>query len=264
MIPSLVNVISQIKEVNAAMPNSIMPNSVFKQVDHTSVVDTIVAQIETLILNGILRDGGRLPSERDLAEQMAVSRPKVREALKQLEHNNLIEVRHGEGAFIAPLVGTAMSPALIALYARHQDAFLSYLEFRTAQESFAAGLAANRATKADKEILARIMDQMEAAHQANDTAASQDSDIKFHSAIIDASHNSLLVHTMASIYALTRQNLFYNRAFLRSIDGTGELLHAQHREIFEAIHFGDPERASTAASDHIEFVKKCCCNMHHQ
>lgn len=233
-----------------------MQNAVFKHIDHASVVDTIIAQIETLILNGILRDGARLPSERDLAEQMAVSRPKVREALKQLEENGLIQVRHGEGTFIAPLVGTAMSPALISLYARHQDAFLSYLEFRTAQESFAAGLAATRATKADKEILARIMDQLEQAHKSNDSAASQKADIKFHSAIIDASHNSLLVHTMASIYALTEQNLFYNRSFLRSIDGTGEQLLGQHRAIFEAIQFGDPERASTAAKDHIEFVQR--------
>ncbi len=233
-----------------------MPNAVFEPVDHTSVAESIVVQIETLILNGILRDGGRLPSERDLADQMGVSRPKLREALKQLEDNKLIQVRHGEGAFIAPLVGSAMSPALIALYARHQDAFISYLEFRAAQESFAAGLAASRATKADKEILTRIMEQLEDAHKANDATASQDADIRFHSAIIDASHNSLLVHTMASIYALTRQNLFYNRSFLRSIDGTGEQLHAQHREIFEAIQFGDPERASTAAGDHIAFVQR--------
>ncbi len=64
-----------------------MPNAVFEPVDHTSVAESIVVQIETLILNGILRDGGRLPSERDLADQMGVSRPKLREALKQLEDN---------------------------------------------------------------------------------------------------------------------------------------------------------------------------------
>ena len=232
-----------------------MPNTVFQPIGHTSVVDTIVQQIETLILNGILRDGARLPSERDLAEQMGVSRPKVREALKQLEDNDLIHVRHGEGTFVAPLIGSAMSPALISLYSRHQNAFLDYLEFRAEQESFAAGLAASRATTADREILSTIMEQMETAHTNKDLATERDTDIRFHSAIIDASHNSLLVHTMSSIYALTRQNLFYNRDFLRSIDGTGDQLHAQHREIFEAIHFGDPERASKAAGDHIAFVQ---------
>jgi GntR family transcriptional repressor for pyruvate dehydrogenase complex len=233
-----------------------MPNSVFNPIDHTSVVDSIVTQIEILILDGILRDGARLPSERQLAEQMDVSRPKVREALKLLEERDLIIVRHGEGTFVAPLIGSAMSPALISLYGRHKDAFLDYLEFRTAQETFAASLAATRATKADKEILSRVMEQLEAAHDSNDVNASQDADIQFHSAIIDASHNALLVHTMASIYMLTRQNLFYNRTFLRSIDGTGTQLHAQHREIYDAINSGDPERASTAARTHIDFVKR--------
>lgn len=231
-------------------------NSVFEPIGHASVVDSIVNQIETLILSGVLRDGARLPSERLLAEQLGVSRPKVREALKQLEANDLIIVRHGEGTFIAPLIGSAMSPALISLYARHQEAFLSYLEFRAAQESFASELAASRATNADKEILSRIWDQLEDAHIQNDTKASQDADIRFHSAIIDASHNALLVHTMSSIYSLTKQNLFYNRSFLRSIDGTGDLLHAQHREIFDAICAGDPKRASNAARHHIDFVRR--------
>jgi len=233
-----------------------MPNTVFTPIGHTSVVDSIVEQIESLILNGILRDSARLPAERELAEQMGVSRPKLREALKSLEENGLIQVRHGEGTFVAPLIGSAMSPALISLYSRHQNAFLDYLEFRTEQEGFAAGLAATRATSADKEILARIMDQLEAAHGANDMKASQDADIRFHSAIIDASHNSLLVHTMSSIYALTQQNLFYNRSFLRAIDGTGDLLQAQHREIFNALKIGDPDRATKAARDHIAFVQR--------
>ncbi len=233
-----------------------MPHTVFEPIEHTSVVESVVKQIEMLILNGILRDGARLPAERDLAVQLGVSRPKVREAFKILESNELITVHHGEGTFVAPLIGSAMSPALIALYSRHQDAFLDYLEFRAEQESFAAGLAAARATNADKEILSSIMDKLEAAHAANDADASQDADILFHAAIIDASHNSLLVHTMSSIYSLTRQNLFYNRSFLRSMDGTGEQLLAQHRQIFEAIQNGNPEQSTKAARDHIAFVER--------
>ena len=73
-----------------------MPDAVFNPIGHTSVVDSIVEQIETLILSGVLRDGARLPSERLLAEQMDVSRPKVREALKKLEERELIVVHHGD------------------------------------------------------------------------------------------------------------------------------------------------------------------------
>ncbi|ASJ72588.1 FadR/GntR family transcriptional regulator [Granulosicoccus antarcticus] len=233
-----------------------MPHTVFEPIEHTSVVESVIEQIEMLILNGILRDGARLPAERDLALQLGVSRPKVREAFKILENNELITVRHGEGTFVAPLIGSAMSPALIALYSRHQNAFLDYLEFRAEQEGFAAGLAAARATHADKEILASIIVKLETAHATDDTDASQDADIEFHAAIIDASHNSLLVHTMSSIYSLTRQNLFYNRSFLRAMDGSGEQLLAQHQQIFDAILEGNPERSTKAARDHIAFVQR--------
>lgn len=235
-----------------------MPDLVnlYGPVDHASVADSIIGQIEELILSGVLKDGARLPPERDLAEQMAVSRPKVREALKELETRGLIKVRHGDGTFVAPLIGAAMSPALIDLYSRHAGAFLDYLEFRKEQEGFAAQLAAERATAADKEILAGILAEMEAADASRDIAASQDADVRFHAAIVDASHNSLLVHTMTSIYELTRKNLFYNRGFLRVMDGTGELLLAQHKAIHAAIAEGSPDRAKGAAQDHIAFVEK--------
>lgn len=230
--------------------------NLYGPVDHASVADSIISQIEELILSGVLKSGARLPPERDLAEQMAVSRPKVREALKALETRGLIKVRHGDGTFVAPLIGAAMSSALIDLYSRHAGAFLDYLEFRKEQEGFAAQLAAERATATDKEILAEIVAEMEAADTSRDSAASQDADVRFHAAIVDASHNTLLVHTMTSIYELTRKNLFYNRGFLRVMDGTGDLLMAQHKAIHAAIAEGSPDRAKRAAEDHIAFVEK--------
>ncbi|GAA6209805.1 FCD domain-containing protein [Cognatishimia sp. WU-CL00825] len=231
-------------------------DTLFQPINQSSVVQAVTEQIETLILNGILKDGARLPSERDLAERMNVSRPKVREAIKQLESDGLILVRHGEGNFIAPLLGTAMSDALIQLYARHTSAFHDYLEFRLEQERFAARLAAERATVHDRTILTEVMKLLDKAHADQDSAASERADIQFHSAIVDAGHNSLLVHTMSSIYALSKQNIFYNRAMLRSIDGTGEILLQQHHDICDAIINRDPDGAADAAVAHIEFVRK--------
>lgn len=228
----------------------------YSPINHASVAETIIVQIEELILSGVLKGGARLPAERDLAEQMAVSRPKIREALKALEARNLIKARHGDGTFVAPLIGAAMSPALIDLYSRHAGAFLDYLEFRREQEGFAAQLAAERATDADKEILSGIVAELETADARQDNAASQDADVRFHAAIVDAAHNSLLIHSMTSIYELTRKNLFYNRGFLRVMDGTGEMLLAQHKAIHAAIAEADPDRARAAARDHISFVEK--------
>jgi GntR family transcriptional regulator, transcriptional repressor for pyruvate dehydrogenase complex len=232
------------------------PVSLFERVGHETVADVVVEQIESMIVTGILKEGRKLPSERDLSEQLGVSRPKLREALQTLEDRGLVIVRHGEGTFVAQLTGRAMSPSLLALYARHGEAFHDYLEYRTEQEVFASRLAAERATQADKERMAEIIEEMREHWQNGDYEAERDADIRFHAAVVDASHNITLIHMMASIYDLAQQGMFYNRGLLRSIDGSGRALLDQHMAIASAIIEGDPERAEQAARAHMAFVEQ--------
>ena len=208
-----------------------------------------------MIVQGILAEGQRLPAERDLAERFDVSRPKVRDALKELEARGLVVVRHGEGTFIAQLSGQAMMPAMIDLYARHGLAFYDYLEYRRAQESFASRLAAERATRTDRDQIAARLNDLERAHADNDIDASMKADVAFHMAIVEASHNVMLVHMMTSIYDLTRRGVFYNRGYLRTLDGSGEKLLSQHREIAAAVLDGAPDKAEQAAERHMAFVE---------
>ncbi len=230
--------------------------SPFDPVGHESIADAVVDQIETMIVDGILKEGRKLPSERELAEAMGVSRPKLREALQMLEERGLVNVRHGEGTFIAPLTGRAMSPALLALYTRHGSAFYDYLEYRREQEAFASRLAAQRATESDKARLQDILDEMRKAREEDDIDASQEADFRLHAAVVDASQNTTLIHMMASVYDLTRQGVFYNRKFLRTMDGSGEKLLEQHTEIAQSIIDGDPDRAEAAARRHMDFVEQ--------
>lgn len=230
--------------------------SPFDPVGHESIADAVVEQIESMIVDGILKEGRKLPSERELAEAMGVSRPKLREALQTLESRGLVTVRHGEGSFIASLTGRAMSPALLALYARHGRAFYDYLEYRREQEGFAARIAAQRATSSDKERLTEIITEMQSAWENDDLDASQEADLRLHVAVVDASQNTTLIHMMASVYDLTRQGVFYNRKFLRTMDGTGERLLQQHKDIVDAILDGDADRAEQAARVHMDFVEE--------
>ncbi|MEX0302144.1 MAG: FadR/GntR family transcriptional regulator [Leisingera sp.] len=230
--------------------------SPFDPVGHESIADAVVDQIETMIVDGILKEGRKLPSERELAEAMGVSRPKLREALQTLENRGLVHVRHGEGTFIAALTGRAMSPALLSLYTRHGGAFYDYLEYRREQEAFASRLAAMRATESDKARLTEIIGDMQKAWEDDDADASQEADFRLHTAVVDASQNTTLIHMMASVYDLTRQGVFYNRKFLRTMDGSGEKLLEQHKEIARAIIDGDPERAESAARRHMDFVEQ--------
>ncbi|SEO43892.1 transcriptional regulator, GntR family [Paracoccus alcaliphilus] len=228
---------------------------VFEPIDHASIVDVVVGKVETMIVDGILKEGVRLPSERELAEAFGVSRPKLREALQILEDRNLVTVRHGDGTFVAELTGRAMSPAMLSLYARHGDALYDYLEYRREQEGFASRLAAQRATQADKFRLAAVRADLEQSWESEDPDAAREADFRLHVAVVDASHNTTLIHMMASVYDLTRKGIFYNRDLLRTMDNSGRDLLEQHLEIIDAIIAGDAERAEKAARNHIDFVE---------
>ena len=227
----------------------------FDPINHGSVVGEVMGQIEKMIVSGILKEGRKLPSEREMADALKVSRPKLREALKQLEADGLIIARHGGGTFVGPLVGKAMSPALTNLYARHQDALFDYLEYRREQEGFACSLAAERATDIDFEIIETILADMNLAHEADDRQAALKADIDFHTAIVGSSHNTTLIHMMASIYDLTQRTLFHNRDYLLSMANTAQNLLEQHHRIAQAIFDRDPKEAKKAAHDHIDYVE---------
>lgn len=230
--------------------------SLFEPIGHESIADAAVAQFEELIASGILRQGRKIPSERELSETLGISRPKLREALHTLEERGLVITKHGEGTFVAALTGQAMLPALLALYGRHEPAFYDYLEYRREQEAFAAGLAAERATKADKARIAEILKELERSWTAKDQKASQEADHALHAAIVDASQNATLIHMMTSIFELTQQGVFYNREFLKTIDGSGKQLLDQHLELGNAVIDGDVQKARQAAKDHIDFVER--------
>ena len=97
-----------------------------------------------------------------LARRTNATLPRLSHVVRRLEERGLVNVRHGDGTYIAELTGRAMSPAMLALYARHGEAFYDYLEYRREQEAFATRLAAQRATAADKERLAAIRDDLDA------------------------------------------------------------------------------------------------------
>lgn len=231
-------------------------SAIFEPIDHETVVDSVTHQIENLIVTGVLKEGAKLPSEREMADAMDVSRPKIREALQRLEELKLVVVKHGEGSFVGPIIGSAMNPALINLISRNQAAFYDYLEYRREQEAFAARLAATRATNSDKEIIRYLLAEHERAHLAGEDKVAKKADIDFHAAIVDACHNTMMIHTMASIYELTHKGVFYNPDFLLAVVGSGDELIRQHKLIGFAVLEERAEDAAQAAWDHIDFVEQ--------
>jgi len=231
------------------------PN-LFDQISHDSIADAVAAQIEGFIVAGVLKSGQKLPSERELAQQTGVSRPKIRAAIQTLENRGLLVVKHGEGTFVASLTGTALSPAMIDLFARRPEAFTDYLEFRREVEGFAAFTAAQRATPEDMAIIGKILDEMADVSVADDAARDLKLDVQFHGAIVDATHNAMLVHTMASIYELLARGVFLGRNIEYLDTARRGVLLDQHRAIGAAILRRDAQGAAMAAEDHINFVER--------
>ena len=232
------------------------PAHIFDNIEHDSLAESAVAQIENLILSGVLCDGDMLPGERELAEQLGISRPKVREALKNLVENKLLRVVAKEGVYVDRLGGEVMSPALVALYNRNPIAILQNLEYRRINEGFAAKMAALRATSSDRRRLTEIIEQMKAADQEQDYERASELDLELHSTIAFAAHNCTLTHMMTSLYSLNRSGIMYNRAELMNIDPTADLLFQEHQAIVESICQAKPAEAEKAAHDHIDHVVK--------
>ncbi len=227
----------------------------FQKVQTERLSQTVTRQIELLILRGILRPGERLPSERELSERMDISRPSLREAVADLERRGLLVSRASAGIFVADVLGSAFSPALIQLFAAHEDAVFDYLSFRRDMEGLAAERAARLASETDLKVVATIFARMEAAHSLRDPADEAELDAAFHMAIIEVSHNVIMLHMMRSMFDLLRQGVFYNRQqMFRSRDIRDTLLD-QHRAINTALQQRDPVGARTAVEAHLSYIQ---------
>ncbi|SLN77556.1 Pyruvate dehydrogenase complex repressor [Roseovarius gaetbuli] len=228
----------------------------FKKVTPEKLSTAVTRQIEKLILQGILRPGERLPAERDLAEKLGVSRPSLREAVAELQDKGLLTTRAGAGIYVADVLGSAFSEALIRLFADHDEAVFDYIAFRRDLEGLAACRAARLASDTDLQVIQTVMDKMEAAHKKTNPSDEARLDAEFHMAIIEASHNVVMLHMMRSMFQLLREGVFYNRQVMFKQRTTRGALLDQHHAINGAIQSRDPEAARAAVIAHLDYVEK--------
>ncbi|MEE9388473.1 MAG: FCD domain-containing protein [Paracoccaceae bacterium] len=213
----------------------------------------VVQQIELLILRGILRPGDRLPAERDLAGKLGVSRPSLRDAIADMSGRGLLNSKAGSGIYVADHLGSAFSPTLTTLFSRHSEAVFDTLDFRADMEGLAAERAARLASDTDRLVIASIFAKMQTA---SNPEAEARLDAQFHMAIVEASHNVIMLHMMRSMYQLLRDGVFYNRQVLFRQNATRKPLLDQHRAINDAIQARDPGAARAAVQAHLGYVRQ--------
>lgn len=229
----------------------------FQKVSPEKLSTAVTRQIEKLILRGILRPGERLPAERELAERLGVSRPSLRESVAELQGKGLLAARAGAGIFVADVLGNAFSPALVQLFAEHDEAVFDYIAFRRDLEGLAAERAARFASDTDLKVIQTVFDKMNAAHAKPAPHDEAQLDADFHMAIIEASHNVVMLHMMRSMFQLLREGVFYNRQVMFKQRMTRDMLLDQHQAINAALQARDPQAARAAVTSHLDYVEKC-------
>lgn len=229
----------------------------FQPVTTEKLSHAVIRQIEQLILRGILRPGERLPSERELADRLQVSRPSLRDAIAHLQETGLLSAKPGAGVYVGDVLGSAFSPALIELFSRHDEAVVDYLSFRRDLEGLAAARAAQHGSDTDLKVIGTLFEKMEAVHSKKNAAEEANLDAKFHMAIIEASHNVVMLHMMRSMYELLRGGVFYNRQMMFKQRTSRAALLDQHRAINEALQARKPDAARAAVEAHLDYVERC-------
>ncbi len=210
------------------------------------LVDRVVNELERLIVERELKPGTKLPPERDLAEQIGVSRTVIREAVRILVTKGLLTTKHGVGT-VVQAANLDNVVASLSLLLRTRGISLDNLhQVRSILELENAGLAAAQATEADVACLRRILSDMESATADSETFASLDAE--FHTAIAQTTHNPLLIVLLDPIRDLMRD-------IRLSVSRYPELFSTvmpDHREIVDRIVAKDAEGARQAMRKHLE------------
>jgi len=224
----------------------------FKRISPRKISDEIIEQFKEMLNKGELKPGDELPSERDLAEMIGVSRPPLREALNALQTMGFIEIRPRSKIVVRSVAEKFLADPVSILIAQDMEKIFELLEIRRAMESWVAYNAAKRASKEDIEKIERIIKKDQENLRLKKDDAKTDAD--FHVCVAQATGNTIFSHLMASCYHILWNTQIVSRETLFRKEANRKLIAGQHLNIFKAIQEGDAERAAREARRHIDFV----------
>jgi GntR family transcriptional repressor for pyruvate dehydrogenase complex len=224
--------------------------AVLSPIAKTRAYEQAAEQIAARIQEGVWRPGDRLPSERDLATQLGISRGSTREALRVLEAMGWLEIRPGDGTIVrdrsAKREGLAAGDLLAGLSVEVGDLW----EVRKLIEPGAAYLAAERCNADELAAIEAVLDRMGGLAARGGRSEVFHANPDFHLAIASASGNAMIVHIQRMLVEAEIKATASLRQGERPLAQVDETL-AEHRRIFEEIRAGRPREAERAAFDHL-------------
>jgi DNA-binding FadR family transcriptional regulator len=203
------------------------------------LIEQVIEQLRAQITSGTWAVGGRIPTESELSQLTATSRNTVREAVQSLVHAGLLERRQGSGTYVLAASELAGAVSRRVANARRRDV----LEVRRTLEVGAARLAASRRTPADIALLRELHSGRLAARGNLDELVERD--VRLHRAIVQASHNPVLIELYENLVEALQENVRINVAVIAPEDD-------DHATLVEAVIAGDAETAAAEAAGFLD------------
>ena len=226
----------------------------YKVIQSSRLYEQIVQQIEESVMSGALKEGDKLPAERELALQFGVSRTAVREAIKALQEKGLVEALPGRGTFITSITSgksNQMRQSVDRILRGGQSNGTAWLvELREIVEPEIAALAAVRA---DKEAIASMREALAAMKEAmQDSATYIEADLDFHLELADAAGNPIILSLIDSIVGALRDQRTHT-FFVKDGPARGQF---HHERILNAVESRNPSAAREAMHAHMRQVRE--------
>lgn len=199
------------------------------------------------IRSGVRSSRARLPSERLLAESYGVARGTIREALKQLADENLVEIRQGSGTYVQDEGVDRVNPVI------ENANPLELMDARFALEPHICRLAVLHARRSDLEKAEALLEQMETC--VDSPAEFSRLDTAFHTLLVETTGNRLLIWIVSRINGVRNQDQWALMRRLTLNETTISVYNTQHRQILDAIKSREPERAATIMKEHLEAAR---------
>lgn len=227
--------------------------SEFEAIRRNKVYEEVARQLERIILKK-LHPGDKLPSERELAETLGVSRSSVRDAIRSLELVGLVEPRQGAGTVVREISADVLMNPLTNVLRHKLELVEEFLDFRKMLEPPLAARAATHVSEEELAEMEEILHRQETKFRSGELAIEEDSE--FHYSIAMASGNSVVLKVLDVIMDLLRDT----RERSLQLEGRPQKSLAGHRRILAAIKRHDPEAAKAAMRRHIEDVEEIVLN----
>ncbi|MDK2824805.1 MAG: GntR family transcriptional regulator, transcriptional repressor for pyruvate dehydrogenase complex [Clostridia bacterium] len=223
--------------------------------EQESVYEKVVKRLKSSIVEGKLKPGDKLPAERILAQMLGISRTSLREALKLLSAEGLVDIKHGKGVFIAENEPDDIIQKFSSKIFVENDTLKDFFEIRKVLETQAAIWVAERGNLEQinnlENIVTKTISELTESKKIN-FALLAEHDMKFHTCLAETSGNAVLLRIMQNLIDLLNEA----RSQALSIPKRPYMSLEEHLQIIKAIKEKNPEKAGKAMLTHLKNVEK--------